>query len=153
MGRRDRDRLTRVYIDTNVFIYAVGGDSPYREPSRAILRRMAERRLAGETSAYALQEMARQRRRRGDAEMTRRIREAAALCSTIHPLDWDVVATAMEVADRHPRLGVADAVHLATATQNGIATFVSADQDMDGIPGIERVDPLDGARLAGLTSE
>ncbi|HEX2161563.1 MAG TPA: type II toxin-antitoxin system VapC family toxin, partial [Thermoleophilaceae bacterium] len=87
--------MSRVYLDTNVFIYAIGGDSPHREPSREILRQVAERRLAGETSAYALQEMARQRRRRGDTEMTKRIREAAALCSTIHPLDWQVLANAL----------------------------------------------------------
>jgi predicted nucleic acid-binding protein len=143
----------RVYLDTNVFIYAVGGDSPHRAPSRAILRGVAERHLDGETSAYALQEMARQRLRRGDVEMTKRIRETAALCSAIHPLDWDVVATAMDVADRHQRLGVADAVHVATAMRHGIATFVSADQDLDGIPGIERVDPLDGVRLAALMND
>lgn len=145
--------MSRVYLDTNVFIYAVGEDSPRREPSRAILRQVAQRRLAGETSAYALQEMARQRRRRGDSAMTQRIRETAALCTAIHPLDWDVLATAMELAERHPQLGVADAVHVATATQNGIASFISADQDLDRVPGIERIDPLDRDRLATLTGE
>lgn len=145
--------MRRVYLDTNVFVYAIGGESPRREPSRAVLRAVAERRLAGETSAYTLQEIVRQRRRRGDTKATARAREAAALCAVLHPVDRDVASTALDVVDRHPGLDIADAVHVSTAVTHGVSIMVSADGDLDGISYIERVDPLDSARLAALMSE
>jgi predicted nucleic acid-binding protein len=145
--------LNRVYLDTNVFVYAVGGESPHREPCREVLRAVAQRRLAGETSAYALQELVRQRQRRGDGEATKRAREAAAVCSELHPLEWEIVSSAMDLVDRHSRLGIADALHVSTAIAKGIALVVSADRGLDEVPGIERVDPLDRQRFAALTSE
>ena len=145
--------MTRVYLDTNVFVYAVGGESPHRESCRDILRAVAQRRLVGETSAYTMQELVRQRQRRGDEDATDRAREAAALCSDLHPLDWEIASTAMRLVDRHPRLGIADALHVSTAMTNGLSLVVSADRDLDDVPGIERVDPLDGAHLAALASE
>jgi uncharacterized protein len=145
--------LTRVYLDTNVFVYAVGGESPHREPCREILQSVAQRRLAGETSAYALQELVRQRQRRGDANATERGREAGSICSELHPLDWEITATAMDLVDRHSQLGIADALHVSTALNKGLALVVSADDDLDAVAGIERVDPLDRKRLAALMSE
>jgi len=145
--------LSRVYLVTNVFVYAVGGESPRREPCREVLRAVAQRRLAGETSAYTLQELVRQRQRRGDEEATDRAREVAAVCSELHPLNWEITSSAMDLVDRHPHLGIADALHVSTAMNKGLSLVVSADRDLDEIPGIERVDPLDSARLAALTSE
>lgn len=145
--------MIRVYLDTNVFVYAVGGESPQREPCRAILRAVARRRLAGETSAYALQELVRQRQRRGDGNATERAREAAAVCSDVHPLDWEIASSAMALVDRHRHLGIADAVHLSTAISKGMALVVSADRDLDEVPGIERVDPLDSSRIAALATD
>jgi hypothetical protein len=145
--------LTRVYLDANVFVYAVGGESARRRPCREILRAVAERRLSGETSAYSMQELVRQRQRRGDAEATARARAAARLCESLHPVDRRVALDALDVVDHHPGLDIADAVHVATAIGRGIAVMISADRDLDAVTGIERVDPLDSARLAVLISE
>jgi predicted nucleic acid-binding protein len=60
---------------------------------------------------------------------------------------------ALTLMDGRPRLGPADAIHVATALAHGIETVISADSDFDAVAGIERVDPLDAARLAALTSE
>jgi uncharacterized protein len=142
--------LNPAYLDANVFIYAVGSASQYREPCREILEAVVEGRLRGETSVYTIQEVARQRHRRGDESATERARAAAAICSEIHPLDGRILVRALEAVDRHDGLEVSDAIHAATALAVGIDTMVSADSDFDGIPGIERVDPLDRERLAGL---
>ncbi len=145
--------MTRVYLDTNVFVYAVGQDSPYREPCRDILRAVVSSSMTGETSVYTLQEVARQRSRRGDEHATARARDVASLCSVVHPVDRRVGMSALDVVDQYPKLDISDAVHVATAFAHGIATVVSADADLDAIAGIQRVDPLDGARVAALTSE
>lgn len=145
--------MSRVYVDTNVFVYAVGGGSRFREPCRAFLRAVATGQLDGETSAYALQEVAHQRRRRGDASPTARAREVATMCAAIHPTDSEVVFDALELVERRAGLTVSDAIHAATALRHGLGIVVSADSDFDDVPGIERVDPLDDARLAALATD
>ena len=145
--------MTRVYLDTNVLVYATGDDSPHREPCRAILRAVAERRVAGETSAYAVQEFVRQRRRRGDPEAVPRARSVMEVCTEIHPVDRAVLLNAIEEVERHPALDIADAVHVATALIQGIARIVCADRGLDGIPGLQRLDPLNREWLASLTSD
>jgi predicted nucleic acid-binding protein len=145
--------LSRVYVDTNVFVYAVGGESRFRAPCRTFLRAVASRRIVGETSAYAMQEVAHQRRRRGDASSASRAREVAAMCAAVHATDRDVVFGALELVERHTSLSVADAIHAATALRQGIGLVVSADSDFDGIPGIERLDPLDSSRIAALATD
>ena len=143
----------RVYLDTNVLVYAIGGDSPHRDPCREILRAVAERRLTGETSAYTVQELVRQTQRRGDRQATTRARSAIDLCRDLHPVDGVVIRRAIEIVERYPRLDIADAVHVATATTHRLTTVLSADRGLDGISEIERVDPLDRDRVAALTSE
>jgi uncharacterized protein len=143
----------RVYLDTNVLVYAFGAESPHRDPCREILRAVAERRLAGETSAYTVQEFVRQRRRRGDRQAAARARSAIDVCTELHPVDGVVIRRALEIVDRYPKLDIADAVHVATASTHRVTMVLSADRGLDGISEIERVDPLDRGRLAALTSE
>jgi len=143
----------RVYLDTNVLIYALGEESPHRDACRKILRAVAERRLAGETSAYTVQEFVRQRWRRGDRQAATRARSAIDVCTDLHSVDGVVIRRALEIVERYPQLDIADAVHVATASTHGVTTVLSADRGLDGISEIERVDPLDRERLADLTSE
>lgn len=143
----------RVYLDTNVLVYAFGAKSPHRDPCREILRAVAERRLAGETSACTIQEFVRQRRRRGDQQAAARARSAIDVCTDLHPVDGAVIRRALETVERYPKLDIADAVHVATASTHGIPMVISADRGFDGVPEIDRVDPLDRERVAALTSE
>jgi predicted nucleic acid-binding protein len=144
--------VNRVYIDTNVFVYAIGGESRFRDPCREFLRAVVGGRVAGETSAYAVQEVAHQRRRRGDIDASARARDVAAICTVVHPADRDVVLGALGLIDDLRDLSVADAIHAATALEHSVPAVVSADSDFDAISGIERIDPLDATRLAALMS-
>lgn len=87
--------------------------------------------------------------------MTKRGRRAAALCTVVHPFDWDIMIAALDLIDRHPDLPTRDAVHAATAIATRIDIVVSADRDFDPLSGLARVDPTDAgaiesiARLAG----
>lgn len=42
--------MTRVLLDTNVFVYAMAGPSSYREPCRAIVEHLATGAIEGEVS-------------------------------------------------------------------------------------------------------
>lgn len=135
--------MTRVYVDTNVFLYAIGSEHRYREPCRAVVRALGTRSMRGETSVETVQEIVHHRRRRGDATATERGRQTLALCQAVHPLDSRIALTALELIDRHPSLPTRDAVHAASALASGIVTLLSADRDFDAIEGLTRIDPLD----------
>jgi len=143
----------RVYVDSNVFLYAMGGDHPYREPCRDLLRDMETEALSAETSAETLQEVVHHRLRRRDPQATGRARAVAIACAVVHPLDADVMSGALDLLDAHPRLWSRDAVHAATARVAGLSSIISADRDFDGVEGIVRVDPSDRDAIAALANE
>ena len=143
----------RVYLDSNVLLYAVGEHSRYRAPCRHVLERVASRSVVGETSILTVQEVVHHRQRRGDVTPASHGRQVLSICSATHPLDRSIGLAAMALMDDRSHLQTSDAIHAATALRHGITFLISADRDFDGIPGIERVDPLDGARLAALASE
>jgi predicted nucleic acid-binding protein len=145
--------MRRVYLDTNVFLYAVGAESHYKDPCREILQAVAEARLGGETSALTIQEIVHQRRRRGDRQATLRGREVMSICSVVHPVDSLLSSFALRLVDDYPSLGTGDAFHAATALTHGVDALISADSDFDGLPGFNRVDPLDSSSLAKLTRD
>jgi predicted nucleic acid-binding protein len=145
--------LTRVYLDSNIVLYAIGEESRFREPCRMLLRRVVNRELVGETSVLTVQEVVHHRQRRGDAAPAAHGRDVLSICAVAYPLDRSVVQMALTLMDGRPRLGTADAIHAATALAHGIETVISADSDFDSVAGIERVDPLDGARLAALAND
>jgi uncharacterized protein len=143
----------RVYLDSNIMLYAVGEQSRYRRPCRHVLERVASRSVVGETSMLAIQEVIHHRQRRGDVTPASHGRQVLSICSMTHPFDESIGLTAMSLMDDQPRLQISDAIHAATALRHGISVVVSADDDFDAVSGIERIDPLDSARLADLTSE
>ena len=51
-----------------------------------------------------------------------------------------MLATALDLIDTGTAQG-RDAVHAATALRAGFSEIVSLDRDVDGIPGLTRVDP------------
>jgi predicted nucleic acid-binding protein len=144
--------VIRAYLDTNVFLYALGRDSHFKIPCQRVLQAVAGGEVGGETSVLTLQELVHQRRRRGDREATARGREVAAVCRALHPVDVRVSLDALQLVEKHPQLGTGDAFHAATARAHGIDVVISADRDFDGIEGFRRVVPTDDG-IAALLSD
>jgi uncharacterized protein len=144
--------VTRVFLDTNVLVYALGEQHRYREPCRRIVRLLADGRLEGETSVEVIQEFIHVRERRGSgrAEALERTHEYVELFGVVHsfePRDLDRCLSLMSaIADLPAR----DAVHAATAINRGIGTILSADRDFDAVAGLARVDPADDDAVRAL---
>ena len=136
--------MGRLFLDANVFLYAVGGDSPHRESCRALLAAMAAGRIDAVTSSEVLQEVLHvSARRRGVADGIAATRAAAGLVAEVLPLKGPDVLAACEVLEEAPRLGARDAFHVAVMRAAGLTTMVSVDRDFDDVPGLTRVDPAD----------
>lgn len=142
--------MRRFLYDTNVFVYAVGQEHPYREPCRRIVELARTRRLHGEASAEMVQEFAHVRARRTSrAQAAGDARSVVGLCR-LHPLGDRELDAALRLFERQPALSMRDAIHCATATLQGIDAILSVDRDLDGIEGLERIDPADTPAVEAL---
>lgn len=146
-------RLRRFLYDTSIFIYALGGDHPYREPCREIVRRATAGELQGEASADLIQELAHQRfRRTGDrADACRSSRNVTKLVK-LHSVEPDDVLRGVGLFESNPRLDARDAVFAAVALNQGIDAILTTDRAFEGIDGLERIDPTDEQALSTLTT-
>jgi uncharacterized protein len=136
--------MNRFLFDTAVFVYARGTEHRYREPCRRLVELAGRGLIHPDASVELVAEFTHLLRRRGldPKSVTRQARQVAALCR-LHPVQLEDLSVALTLLVGHPRLGVRDALHVATAMRRGIGLIVSPDQDLDGIPGVERLDPLD----------
>jgi len=117
------------FVDTNVIMYAVGGDHPLREEARTFF----ESSLASSeplcTSAEVFQELLHaylraDRRETLDAALTL----AKARIVTIWPIDSDDVELARSLAVRFPALGARDLLHLACCRRRDVASVRTFDR-------------------------
>lgn len=144
-------RLRRFLYDTSIFVYALGGDHPYREPCRDIVRRAAIGDLQGEAGADLLQEVLHQRARRtGDpAEAAEAARNVAKLV-WLHPVEPNDVQRGIDLFETHSGLDARDAVFAALAINRGIDAILSTDRAFDAVDRLERIDPTDERAVATL---
>lgn len=134
--------MARLFLDSNVFLYALGAASPYREDCRAILSAVGAGQLDVVTSSEVLQELLHVRSRRlGVTDATSAVRQAAGMMSEVLPVTGTDLLEACTLLDRHPHLSVRDALHVAVMRAAGITRLVSVDRDFDSAPGMERLDP------------
>jgi predicted nucleic acid-binding protein len=143
--------LSRFLYDTAIFVYAVGGDHPYRDPCAAIIGRAGRGELRGEASVDLVQEFVHQRARRTNDrhEAVRRAKEIPQLCR-LHDVERRDLPMALELFARQPRLSARDALFAAVALGRGIAAILTPDRAFDDVDGLARVDPLDAAAVDAL---
>ena len=142
--------MTSVYLDTNVFLYAIATSSPYRESCRALIEALGDGRLHGEVGVGVLQELTHLLRRRAVPHATDRARDVGRMVARVHPVAPADFDRALALVEAHPDLPLADALHAAVALNHNLTVLISADADFEGIPGLRRVDPLDGTVIETL---
>jgi uncharacterized protein len=145
--------VRRFLFDTSVFVYALGGEHPYREPCRAIMRDGQRGRLEAEASVELIHEFAyvRQRHGRSRSAAAADARDIAAT-SRLHAVQPDDIERALDLWSEYESLDMRDAIFAAQALNRGIDAILSSDRGFDGIRGLERVDPADTAAVASLSA-
>lgn len=136
-------------IDANVLVYSAV-ESEYRAACLEILEAVARHAAEGVTSTAVLEEVWHIELSGRAGELEGLAQRSYALFTPLLPVTDEVVRRALALVA--PRLGANDRIHAATALANGIDTVVSADAGFDVVPGIRRVDPLDGVARAQLLS-
>jgi predicted nucleic acid-binding protein len=131
-------------VDTNVFIYAVGGPHEYKE----ICSRLVPELIAGKHDANIdtelLQEILhrfwQRRRHKEGLEVVDRL---ALGFPDPFPITLRESRLARDILSTHPLIAPRDAIHAAVVVVHGLEGIITADGDFDRIGGVTRFDPMD----------
>ena len=120
-----------IFVDTNVFMHAVGRPHPLQAPAREFFATSARRGTRLCTSAEVLQELAHAylpagRVRTLDAAMTL----VARADVEVWPLEEADVRLARQLHESHPALGARDLCHLACCRQRGVSQLMTFDRSL-----------------------
>ena len=136
-----------MYVDTTIFMYAMGTESRFKESCARILRAGAADRAVLVTSAETLQEVLHRYRSIGRSDDIKPTFEAiSASVQRILPVTADDVEEARELGERIPGgrgASARDLVHAAVARRQGLREILTVDAGFRSIPGVVVVDPLE----------
>jgi len=131
-------------IDTNVVIYAMGSQHPYKDICRRALSLVFEQKVEANIDVETLQEIAHfyHRRNRLDFGLSLFDRLLLLFPSPL-PITHELAVVMRELLARYPHLQARDAIHAAVVLQHGLEGIISADRGFDAVPEISRFDPKD----------
>lgn len=118
-----------IFIDTNVFVYAVGRPHPLKEPARQFFIKTNRDRTPLFTSAEVLQELAHvylsvERLDDFDAAMSL----VSMFSVQVWPLEEEDVTSARQLHEQYPGLGARDLCHLASCRRRGVSRIKTFDR-------------------------
>ena len=120
-----------IFVDTNVFMYAVGRDHPLKEEARSFFEAATADRSPLCTSAEVLQELLHAYLPVGRLEThDAAVRLLESMVVDVWPVEREDVRLARDLIGKHPALGARDLLHLACCVRRGIARIKSFDQGL-----------------------
>ncbi len=120
-----------IFVDTNVFMYAVGKPHPLKTRARDFFTESLDTFRPLYTSAEVLQELVHAYLpvRRGDVfEDALALMEEAGV--EVWPLEEADVLLARQLHDRHPTLEARDLCHLASCRRRGVREIMTFDKGL-----------------------
>ena len=124
-GMTDKDTVPRFYLDANVFIYAIEGNSDVADPLLQLFDRLRAGRGIGITSELTLAEVLPKR-----SSVQRRNYINMIVWSRIfdlHPVSRDILIETAEYREYAGMPKLPDAIHVVTAIRAECQTVLSAD--------------------------
>ena len=140
--------MSRIFFDTNVFIYMFEGLEPNRTRMLEIRRRMLERGDRIVTSTMTLGELLVKPTKLGQASLIEQYDRAVRSTAQVISFDAQVAWRFASLRATH-NLRSADAIQLACAAHAGVDLFLTNDRRLHSlnIPGIGFITPLDRSPL------
>ncbi len=140
MGLLEALEGDRIYLDTNVWIYALEGYSEFRSELTLLFEQMQAGTLTGITSELTLAELLVKPCRDQDLAQQARYKKAIANRQNffIMPVLRDLLIDAAEVRAKI-QLKLPDAIHAATALRTNCTTFLTNDRQLKKLTDISVV--------------
>lgn len=122
-----------VFVDTNVWMYAVGRPHPLRPEARTFFERTLAEGTVLVTSAEVLQEMMHAYLAVGrGADLDAAFTLVEARAGDVWPVEAGDVRAARLLAERHPALGARDLLHLACCRRRAVERAKTFDRALAG---------------------
>ncbi|MBW3661375.1 MAG: type II toxin-antitoxin system VapC family toxin [Gemmatimonadetes bacterium] len=118
-----------IFVDANVFMYAVGRDHPLAEASRSFFKRSLEKGAPLVTSAEVLQEILHAYLpvdRLADFDAA--VALATARTTEVWPVEAEDVILARDLAERHSALSARDLLHRACCLRRDVGVVETYDR-------------------------
>ena len=140
--------MSRIFWDTNLFVYLLEDKGERTEQVVALRQRMIERQDQLLTSALTLSEILVKPLQAGDRELMRHYERTIAASAAVLPFD-QAASAAFATVRQNPSIHPADAIQLACASAAGVDMFITNDQRLSRhvVPGIHFIQSLGGAAL------
>lgn len=140
--------MSKIFFDTNVFIYMFEGIEPNRSLTLTIRKRMMDRGDRIVTSAMTLGEVLVRPTKLGQTSLIEQYDRAIRTTAQIVNFDASVAWRYASLRATH-KLRNADAIQLACAAHFGVDLFITNDTDLHklNVPGIGFISPLDKVPL------
>ncbi len=123
-----------IFVDSNVFIYAVGRPHPLKSKARNFFLDARRKNLRLVTSAEVLQELLHVYL---SVERMELLDDAIALATSgsdqVIPITGDDVALARSLADTYSHLSARDLLHLAVCRRHGIKKMMTFDRALGSV--------------------
>lgn len=131
----------RVFIDSNIPMYASGKPHRNREPSLRFLRRVQAGEVEGSTSTEVLQEILYRYSALGRRDVAAQVYDLfVEICPTLLDVTLADTDLARDLLLEVTGISARDAVHAAVMRNHGIDRIASFDKGFDGVPGMERLE-------------
>ena len=139
--------MSRVFWDTNLFVYLVEGHGRAKQVA-ALRQRMMEREDELLTSALTLGEVLVKPMEAGDQELQQRYENVITAGATVLPFDARAAPRFAEIR-RDRSIRAPDAIQLACASMAGVDLFITNDDRLSRkrVRGIHFIQSLDNAML------
>jgi len=137
-----------IYLDTNVFIYAIEQHPEYGKACARVLQDVQDGRLKAACSQLVLVEVLTVLKKLNsvlDKQKKKPLDIRANVDAILSlPITWFElnIFTIKRASEYHYAVSGVDYIHLATMEINNITTVVSADRDFDKVDFVKRMDPL-----------
>ena len=140
--------MSRIFWDTNLFVYLLEDKGERTEQVVALRQRMIERQDQLLTSALTLSEILVKPLQAGDRELMRHYERTITASAAVLPFD-QAASAAFATVRQDPSIHPADAIQLACASAAGVDMFITNDQRLRRhvVPGIHFIQSLGEARL------
>lgn len=136
--------MSRVFLDTNIFIYLIEDRGPLGEAAVSLVERLALRRDLVYTSTLTLGEVLTQPIGKGDLQLAQEY-ERHLTSPGVHLVDFNLEAARIFARVRRDRtIKAPDAIQLSVAAASGCDLFVTNDDRLTRkvIPGIQFITSL-----------
>jgi predicted nucleic acid-binding protein len=131
-----------IFVDTNVVMYAAGGDHPLQRPCREIVDGIGDRSIAATTSVEVIQEIVHGFLSTGGAQGGLALAEQTMdLFAPVLPITHALMRRVPDLARRYPDLSARDVIHVATCIHEGIVEILSTDRGFDAVREVRRIRP------------